>query len=395
MVMTVRTWLLRTPKRWRFLHDVPWKRLWRFAAAVFLLFSVIGFYNDLLNMGRIPYAIVLALAFISGVDAVLWIVTVSRLPWIFILPLAALQFFLGPWMGALAGWMGVTFSLTSPGSEPGVRFAGTCILVAVIASYWLFVNFFQVESRESLRIKNELALAHGIQKTLVPPVVLRTALYEVYGISRPSDQVGGDLVDAVVLPNGDVVAYVADIAGHGLSAGILMGMLKTAARTALLDAAGVEDPNATLPLLLEKLNRVLPDVKEPQMYATVTAFRLNVDGRAWYAMAASPPVLHWHAGGGDSQLVHEEQFPLGLLPISGFTSETMDLSAGDLVAVTTDGVLEVCDQHEQEFGIERVEQAIAGDARAALANVGERILRNAAAFGKQQDDQTLLLIRRL
>ena len=88
---------------------------------------------------------------------------------------------------------------------------------------------------------------------------------------------GGDLVDAVLLPNGDMIAYVADIAGHGLSAGILMGMLKTAARTALLDA-GVGHPSATLPLLLEKLNRVLPDVKEPQMYATITAFRLNTEG---------------------------------------------------------------------------------------------------------------------
>jgi serine phosphatase RsbU (regulator of sigma subunit) len=52
----------------------------------------------------------------------------------------------------------------------------------------------------------------------------------------PSDKVGGDLVDVVELCGGDTVAYLADIAGHGLQAGILMGMLKTAARTVLTDS---------------------------------------------------------------------------------------------------------------------------------------------------------------
>jgi len=382
------------PARWRTFRDVPFRRLWRFAAGVFLLFSVIGFYNDLIRMGQMPYAIVLMIAFVCGANVVLWIVAASRLPWPFLIPLFALQFFLGLMISALARWMGTTFSLATPTAEHGVSFASTCILVVVMASYGLFLSFFRVESRETLRIKNELELAHGIQKTLVPPVALRTRLFEVYGISRPSEKVGGDLVDALELPNGDVIAYLADIAGHGLSAGILMGMLKTAARTALLDAES-GPPQETLPTLLEKLNRVLPDVKEPQMYATVAAFRLNADGRAWVAMAASPPVLHWHAAGSEAQRLHEEQYPLGLLPVTGFRGEAMELSPGDLVTVATDGVLEVCSRSGEEFGIERVEAVIAADARGPLKEMAQRILTSAETFGSQGDDQTLLLIRRI
>jgi sigma-B regulation protein RsbU (phosphoserine phosphatase) len=172
-----------------------------------------------------------------------------------------------------------------------------------------------------------------------------------------------------------------------------MGMLKTAVRTALLDAT-TGHPSATLPLLLEKLNRVLPDVKEPQMYATLTAFRLNADGTAWYATAASPPVLHWSAQG-DARRMVEEQYPLGLLPVEGFTGEAIELKPGDLLVVATDGVLEVCDKQEQEFGIERVEKAIASEGRRPLKGLAEAILSSARAFGKQADDQTLLVIRRL
>ena len=70
---------------------------------------------------------------------------------------------------------------------------------------------------------------------------------KLYGISQPSEKVGGDLVDAITLPSGDLVAFLADISGHGLPASILMGRLKTAARTALLDA-GDREPGETIPV---------------------------------------------------------------------------------------------------------------------------------------------------
>ena len=299
--------------------------------AASLLFSVFGFFYDLMSLGTTPYAVVLVLAILSGVNCALWILVIYKSPRKFlaglIVGLIVLQFFNGTLMTWLARWMTRTFGLHEVATKAGVRFAAAGIVAVVMASYFFFIGFIRAEGKESYRIRSELELAHGIQKTLVPPVALRTERFEVYGISEPSDKVGGDLVDALLLPNGDMVAYVADIAGHGLPAGILMGMLKTAARTALLDAAAGH-PSVTLPLLLEKLNRVLPDVKEPQMYATLTAFRLNADGRAWYAMAASPPVLHWSAQRRDWRTVEEEQFPLGLLPVSGFTGDAIELASG-------------------------------------------------------------------
>ncbi len=388
----IQKWILS--KRLQPLRDVPWSRLWYFAAAVFFLFSVIGFFNDLMQLGTMPYAVALIIAAFCGLNAALWIVVLARLPSIFLVLLAASQLFLGNAVTWAVDRIQAVYKFPHVASAAGIHFSATCILVAVIASYALFVSFIRVLGIETGRIRSELELAHGIQKTLAPPVGLRTALYEVYGISVPSHKVGGDLVDAVVLPNGDVVAYLADIAGHGLPAGILMGMLKTATRTALLDAA-VGHPSETLPMLLDKLNRVLPAVKEPQMYATLTAFRLNQDGSAWYATAASPPVLHWSAQQRDARRVEEQQYPLGLLPVEKFTGEAIELRDGDLLVVATDGVLEVCDKKGEEFGIGRVEEVIAGNAHGPLEGLVQTILTRARAFGKQADDQTLLVIRRL
>ena len=362
--------------------------------AVFLLFSIIGIFSELMRMGRLPYPIALSIAVICGLDAVLWLFMMNRLPWPSVFIMIALQFAIGPFISHVAKWMGLAFRMTAPTQEAGIRFAAICMLIVAMLSYAFFVLFFQMEARETIRIRNELELAHGIQKTLVPPISLRTARFEVYGISQPSDKVGGDLVDAVLLPNGDIIAYLADIAGHGLSAGILMGMLKTAAHTALLDAAA-GNPADSLPVLLEKLNRVLPDVKEPQMYATLTAFRLNADGSAWCAMAASPPVLHWSPCRRTTNAIQTDQFPLGLLPVSGYTGEAMELAPGDLLVVATDGVLEVCDRNQEEFGIERLTQTIEGGVQLPLPALANAILDKARAFGRQIDDQTLLIIRQL
>ncbi len=393
MAQSNRSWY-EWPQHWRAFRDVPLRRVWILYLAVFFLFCVVGFFSDLMNMGQIPYATAIVIAVVTGLDALLWLFMMNKLPWPTVFILIALQFAMGPLLGRVSNWMGAKFALQTPAQTSGIHFAASGTLLVAILSYTSFVIFLQATGKDMVKIRNELDLAHGIQKTLVPPVVLKTELFEVYGISEPSDKVGGDLVDAVVLPNGDIVAYLADIAGHGLSAGILMGMLKIAARTALLDAA-TGHPSGSLPLLLEKLNRVLPDVKEPQMYATLTAFRLNSDGSAWYATAASPPVLHWSGHRRDARRVEEQQFPLGLLPVDGFTGEAIELLGGDLLVVATDGVLEVCDKQGEEFGIERVEKAIAGDAHGPLDGLAGTILQRARVFGKQVDDQTLLVIRRL
>ncbi|MGA2850619.1 MAG: PP2C family protein-serine/threonine phosphatase [Terracidiphilus sp.] len=388
-------WYLKPSTRWAHFRSVPLKRLWVLLVAVFLLFSVIGFYIDLVQTkGTLPYAAVVAIAVFSGLNAIMWIVVLARMRRIYLIGVIALQFFVSAIGTFIANWIVNTFQLKEVGRDEGTQFAATCIMALVIASYIFFVSYMRREGRESFRMRNELELAHGIQKTLVPPVSLRSGSFEVYGVSYPSEQVGGDLVDAVFLPGGDAVAYLADISGHGLQAGILMGMLKTAMRTALLDA-GEREPSRTLPVLLDRINTVLPAVKEPQMYATFTGFRLGADGSVYYALAASPPFLQWHAGRQTMSGREEAQFPLGLLPVSSFDGYTLQTAPGDLLVVATDGILEVANKPGEEYGVERLKDVIAANARDALPVLAEKILGSARGFGAQFDDQTILLVRRL
>ncbi|MBB6144029.1 serine phosphatase RsbU (regulator of sigma subunit) [Silvibacterium bohemicum] len=371
---------------------VPLSHLRQLLVAVFLLFSTFGFYADIMAGGRLSYPVLFANGVISGAISMIWIFALARLPLIGLaIPIAisALNPLLTMGTDRL---LERAFHLAPVDPVAGIRVAASATMIALAISYVFFVSFIRRQGRESFKLRNELELAHGIQKTLVPPVSLHTARFEVYGISCPSEKVGGDLVDALCLSNGDAVAYLADIAGHGLQAGILMGMLKTAVRTALLDA-GERDASQTLPVLLERINDVLPVVKEAHMYATFTGLRLGVDGGVYYALAASPPLLHWHTKESTLSHLEEEQFPLGLLPVSGFAGQKLETAPGDLLVVATDGILEVCDKSEQEFGLERLKAIIEADAKAPLAELAKKILTAANGFGKQADDQTILLVR--
>jgi hypothetical protein len=368
------------------------KRLWPLLTAAFLLFSIGGFYSDLITHGTDPYVVVFINAAVGGLDACLWIITVARLPAVAVIPVIALQFFIGRIDSALAHWTRVHFTLHPVPSATGVYFAATAMLWASIMAYVFFVRYIVQEGKQSLRIQSELEFAHEIQKTLVPSLELRTPHFEIYGISQPSDRAGGDLVDAVALPGGEIVAYLADIAGHGLAASILMGRVKTAARTALLDADKCA-PDETLPQLLDRLNAVLPQVKEPQMYATLTAFRLGVEGSIFYALAASPPILQWHAAAGTVSDRQEPQFPIGLLPVAAFDTHALAAGPGDLLVVATDGILEVANRQGEEFSIDRIKDLIAQNAHDPLPELGQKILSAARGFGHQFDDQTMLLVR--
>ena len=91
----------------------------------------------------------------------------------------------------------------------------------------------------------------------------------------------------VIESDGGLVAYVADISGHGLPAGQLMGMLKTAMRLAVQFR---QMPVAAL----ESVDRVLPDLKKPEMYATLALLRFDGSSEAEYALAGHPPILLVH-----------------------------------------------------------------------------------------------------
>ena len=142
------------------LKSVPFKRLWLQLIAVFFLFSVVGFVVDLVYAkGQMQYAAVLAIATISGLNAVLWVYVLARLSKAFIAPMIVLQFLLGPIDTIVSNWMVGAFHLQPVSLDKGIDFAAIGITSVLILSYIFSISYLRGVGRESFRMHTELAQA--------------------------------------------------------------------------------------------------------------------------------------------------------------------------------------------------------------------------------------------
>ena len=277
--------------------------------------------------------------------------------------------------------------------EPGLEqlrkrlaLEGALSVLGMSLGYAIFLRTIGTEVSRHIRTRAELVLAEQVQQSLAPPLALANAGYEIDGRSIPSSQMGGDLLDAVE-GDGNIACYIADVAGHGIQAGVLMAMVKSSVRTALMKAHSMSD-------LMCELNQVLAGVKTgPAAYVAFTCARCLEGGVVEYSIAGAGPILHYDAQSQKVETLAMEQFPLGLFANAKFESRRLQTRPGDLLALLTDGVPETADSRDAQFGNERVAQMLASQAHAPLRAIIETIFSAARRHGSQTDDETLVLIR--
>ena len=259
-----------------------------------------------------------------------------------------------------------------------------CVFLIAIG-YIFFVRFIDTEGAEQLRLRTEVNLAREIHEILVPPVHAIHGRLEIFGRSIASSEVGGDLLDVFEGEHG-VVVTVADVSGHGVAAGTMMAMMKSAARVKLMDGAKLD-------ALVRDLNRVMFQLKGDGMFATIAALRFHVDGSVEVAVAGHLPLLRVRGNGGEVDVLPNEHVPLGILEDASFWSRDMHGEPGDLFILITDGLTEVENAKGEELGWERIRDLAATMRMRPLPDIHAAVMDLVTSHGRQQDDQTLVLVR--
>ena len=364
---------------WR---SLPIRRMKFFLAGAFLIAAASGFCFDLLLLTFPSLGRGLFWPFLLGISATILLVAIIKKARL--VPVLFLQFVGLVVLGDRAAHRLAPFPVPEA-LQRRVVFDAIGTLFAVGVGFRLLTFFAGTEGAAHIRIQTELSLAHGIQATLVPTVSVQNAGFEVYGKSIPSAEMGGDLID-VIASDGSLLVYIADVSGHGLAAGQLMGMLKTAMRLAV-------QFGQTPVVLLESADRVLPGLKGPDMYATLALLQFDGSAEAEYSSAGHVPILHYRYRSRDTAALSMEQFPLGLIPGGCYASQRVMYSSGDLFLLLTDGISEVPNEKDEDFGLARLEQLLTQHAAQPLPQIWDLIMTGVRQHGIQQDDQTLLLVR--
>jgi serine phosphatase RsbU (regulator of sigma subunit) len=255
-----------------------------------------------------------------------------------------------------------------------------------VFGYVLFIVFITGQGRVTLRLLTEMALAQGIHATLVPAIERSNERLEVDGVSSASSEMGGDLIDMV--DHGSFTdLIVADVSGHGVKAGVVMGMVKAAIRMALRE-------DRDLGHVARDLNDVLEQTTSPEMYATAALLRVHhAEGKLGCVLAGHSQVLLHRRGETVARRMGEGGLPVGLMGGSEYPLAVEQVAVGDLLASWTDGLDETADAAGVEVGRQAIEDVIVAHAGRSLAEIRQAVFGLVRAHGPQKDDRSLLLVR--
>jgi sigma-B regulation protein RsbU (phosphoserine phosphatase) len=235
--------------------------------------------------------------------------------------------------------------------------------------------------------EREVAEARSIQQGLLPKSIPQRPGYEIAGAWQPAQSVGGDYYDVLEFDDNSVGLCIADVAGKGLPAALLMSNLQAAVR-------GLASPALAPEGLCSRLNSLVCHNTGADRF--ITFFYARLDGPARllrYANAGHNAPILLHADGSHERL-QAGGGVLGVFPQQKFSSGAAQLAPGDRLILYTDGVTEACDAAEEEFGEVRLLRLLQEHRLAAASALQEKILAVAGEFssGHWHDDATLLVL---
>jgi sigma-B regulation protein RsbU (phosphoserine phosphatase) len=243
------------------------------------------------------------------------------------------------------------------------------------------------EAAEKARVDRELCVAAEIQRSLLGAPAFSSDRCDLAAVSIPCRTVGGDFYDYLELDDGSLAFAVGDVAGKGPPAALMAAAVQS---NFVAQASIGCDPAQTT----RRVNAALLRRPIEARFATMFHGLLTTDGRLSCCNAGQEPPLvvddhgfRWLEVGGPV---------LGLLAVDCYETETLQLKSNDLVVVYSDGITEATNVAGEEFGRERVVEAIAPCHGMKPEAVLERLLDAVRTFSRdapQADDITVLILR--
>jgi sigma-B regulation protein RsbU (phosphoserine phosphatase) len=235
--------------------------------------------------------------------------------------------------------------------------------------------------------EREVAEARSIQQGLLPKSIPQQAGYEIAGAWQPAQSVGGDYYDVLEFGEGSLGFCIADVAGKGLPAALLMSNLQAAVR-------GLASPSLSPDGLCARLNSLVCHNTGNDRF--ITFFYAQLDGPArllQYTNAGHNAPILVHRDGTHERL-EAGGGVLGVFPHQTFAAGAAQLAPGDRVILFTDGVTEASDTAGEEFGDRRLLHLLQEHRAASASALQEKILAVAGEFsqGHWHDDATLLVV---
>ncbi|RMG63551.1 MAG: GAF domain-containing protein [Calditrichaeota bacterium] len=241
-----------------------------------------------------------------------------------------------------------------------------------------------------VRMQKQMHLANEIQIRLLPKEFPQIAGYEIFGISQPAQEVGGDYFDFIPRDDGTLAFALGDVTGKGIPAAILMANLQAIIRTeALMDLPPSE--------VVRRGNFLLHRNTDSDKFVTMFYGCLR---------PGSHELCYCNAGHDHPMLIRRDGTlmrlgtggtVLGFVSPFPFEQTTLVLAPGDLLVIYSDGLTEAMNPLEEEFGEERLAAFFVERRHLPLDQLQHELYSRIEEYAgglPQADDMTLVMLRR-
>ena len=246
----------------------------------------------------------------------------------------------------------------------------------------------RIAERERQRV--ELETARRIQSSILPDLPPQLAGIQLAHAYLPASEVGGDFYDVMALEDGRLAVAVGDVAGHGVSSGLIMSMAKST-----LALQVTVDPDVRT--VLHTLNRTVYQSARLRLLTTLCYALVDGKKREMLYGSAGHLAPYRITADGDVQAMRAASYPLGVRPSVEPEVRTVRLAAGDRLFLFSDGVIEARREGTDEmFGFERLEESLSRLADASPAALRDGVLEDLRRFTGEtprEDDQTILVLQ--
>ena len=239
---------------------------------------------------------------------------------------------------------------------------------------------------ENRRKTEELEQARAIQLSLLPKSPPKLPYLDIAAHMETATEVGGDYYDFFVQDDDALYVVTGDATGHGISAGMVVSMTKSA-----LKALDVQSPH----LLLHQLNQVLRAVKLERMQMALNVTYLT-DTEIAISSAAMPPSYLYRPGRGVEEVLLPG-LPLGALQQAKYTLKVLEFHRGDVLLQISDGLPERLGPHGSMLGYDAIAECLGANGDRSAQEILDALLklqRDWAGSEPPSDDITALVLKR-
>lgn len=250
------------------------------------------------------------------------------------------------------------------------------------------LSWARAQRRVQRQRDEELQEAREIQDSLMPKKLPEVAGYELAATTQPLRFVGGDYYNVVRVSERHTVLCIADVAGKGLPAALLMSSLQAALKPLIWQRLAPRE-------LCNRLNRILCDLTPVGKFISFFFAVLDrVDNRLTYCNAGhNPPLLV--RGDDTSAELNSAGAVLGQFPQWLYEQSDLQMRTGDKLLLFTDGLVEACDGDEEPFGEQNLIRIARENPGSSAKELMGLLMRAASRHSGEhfQDDATLIVLK--